>query len=97
MTCVGNPSFSDDTEVRKSRMNQKFAAMVERHLDGILAYCDKPVSLGYLEATNLKAKNLIRRAYGYRDEEYMKLKLIQACTAWMGEFKPWDWTHKIPS
>jgi transposase len=76
---------------------QKFVAMVEKHLDGILAYCDKPVSLGYLEGTNLKAKNLIRRAYGYRDEEYMKLKLIQTCTAWMSEFKPWDWAHKIPS
>ena len=66
-------------------------------MDGILAYCDKPVSLGYLEATNLKAKNLIRRAYGYRDEEYMKLKLIQTCTKWMGEFKPWDLAHKNPS
>jgi transposase len=76
---------------------QKFVALVEKHLDGILAYCDKPVSLGYLEGINLKAKNLIRRAYGYRDEEYMKLKLIQTCTAWMGEFKPWVWAHKIPS
>jgi len=43
---------------------QKFARMVEKHLDGILAYCDKRVSLGYLEGTNLKARNIIRRPYG---------------------------------
>lgn len=77
----------------------KFARMVERHLDGILAFCDKKVSLGYIEATNLKAKNLIRRAYGYRDKDYMRLKIIQACTPWMGKFRPWGWveTHKILS
>jgi len=37
--------------------------MVESHFDGILAYCDKKVSLGYIESTNLKAKNVIRSAY----------------------------------
>jgi transposase len=66
----------------------KFARMVEKHLDGILAYCDKPVSLGYLEGTNLKARNIIRRAYGYRDKEYMKLKIIQGCSS-LGVFEPW--------
>jgi len=78
---------------------QKFAKMVEKHFDGILAYCDKKVSLGYIESTNLKAKNVIRRAYGYRDKDYMKLKVIQACTPWMGHFRPWGWTHlhKIPA
>ena len=76
-----------------------FARMVERHFDGILAYCDKKVSLGYIESTNLKAKNVIRRAYGYLDKEYIKLKIIQACTPWMGRFHPWGWTyaHKILS
>jgi len=53
---------------------QKFAQMLEKHLDGILAYCDKKVSLGYIESTNLKARNVIRRAYGYRDKSYMKPK-----------------------
>jgi transposase len=49
--------------------------MVETHLEGILGYCDKPVSLGYIEGTNLKARNIIRRAYGYRDKEYMSTAL----------------------
>jgi transposase len=75
---------------------QKFARMVERHLEGILGYCDKRVSLGYIEGSNLKARNIIRRAYGYRDKEYMKLKIIQGCSS-LGVFKPWVYADNIPS
>jgi transposase len=75
----------------------KFVRMVEKHFDGILAFCDKKVSLGYIESTNLKAKNVIRRAYGYRDKDYMRLKIIQACTPWMGHFQPWAVTHSNSS
>jgi transposase len=74
---------------------RQFIRMIERHFDGILAYCDKKISLGYIEASNLKARNVIRRAYGYRDKDYMKLKIIQACTPWMAEFRPWESTHTI--
>lgn len=74
----------------------KFVNLVEDHLDGILAYCDKKVSLGYVERTNLTAKNVIRRAYGYGDKEYMKLKIIQACTPWMAQFRPWTVAHSTP-
>jgi len=59
---------------------RKFVRLVERHLDGTLAFCEKKISLGYIESSNLKARNVIRSAYGYRDKEYMKLKVIQACT-----------------
>jgi transposase len=72
---------------------KEFAGMVQKHLDGILAHCDKKVSLGYIEATNLTARNVIRRAYGYRDKQYMKLKIIQAGTPWMNQFQPWRSTH----
>ena len=75
---------------------RKFIKLVEGHWDGILAFCDKKVSLGYIESANLKARNVIRRAYGYRDKEYMKLKIIQACTPWMAEFHPWAVAHSIP-
>lgn len=68
---------------------RKFARMIDKHLEGILAYCDKKVPLGYVEGSNLKAKNIIRRAYGYRDKEYMKLKLIQGCSS-LGVFTPWE-------
>lgn len=67
---------------------KKFSTMIDNHLDGILAYCEKKVPLGYIEGTNLKARNIIRRAYGYRDKEYMKLKIIQGCSS-IGMFKPY--------
>ena len=75
----------------------KFAEMIENHLDGILNYCDKKVSLGFIESANLKARNVIRMAYGYRDKEYMKLKIIQTCTPWMREFNPWKTLHNNSS
>jgi transposase len=70
---------------------KKFATMVEEHLDGILSYCDRKVPLGYVESTNQKAKNVIRRAYGYRNQDFKKLKIIQACTPWMNKFEPWSY------
>lgn len=76
---------------------RSFVKMVDRHLDGILAFCDKKVSLGYIESSNLKARNVIRRAYGYRDKDYMKLKVIQACTPWMAQFRPWTVAHSTSS
>ena len=72
---------------------RNFMKMVDRHLDGILAFCEKKVALGYIESANLKARNVIRRAYGYRDKDYMKLKVIQACTPWMARFQPWTVAH----
>jgi transposase len=54
--------------------------MIERHWDGIPAYCrpENKVSLGVVEGLNNKIRVLQRRAYGYRDEEYLKLKIIAA-------------------
>ena len=59
---------------------ETFAAMIERHWDGIAAYCtpENKVSLGVVEGLNNKIRVLQRRAYGYRDEEYLKLKIITA-------------------
>jgi transposase len=59
---------------------EKFAKMIERHWDGIVSYCHpkNKVSLGMVEGLNTKIRVLQRRAYGYRDEEYLKLKIIAA-------------------
>ena len=58
----------------------KFAAMIERHWDGIASYChpDNKFSLGMVEGLNTKIRVLQRRAYGYRDEEHLKLKIVAA-------------------
>jgi transposase len=79
--------WKDSLKWSRLKPYQQFVKMIDKHLDGILAYCDHKVSLGFIEATNLKARNIIRRAYGYRDEGYMKLKIIQACSS-LGRFDP---------
>jgi transposase len=57
---------------------EKFAEMVERHWDGIAAYCrpENKVSLGFVEGFNNKIRVIQRRAYGLRDEEYLRLKIL---------------------
>jgi transposase len=55
----------------------KFAKSLERHLEGILAYFDFDcLSTGPLEGTNNKIKTMQRKAYGYRDMDFFKLKIM---------------------
>ena len=57
---------------------ERFADMIDRHWDGIAAYCrpENKVSLGFVEGLNNKIRVLQRRAYGLRDEEYLRLKVL---------------------
>ena len=57
---------------------QKFARMVESHWDGIEAYCqeDNKVALGFVEGFNNKIRAIQQRGYGFRDEEYLGLKIL---------------------
>ena len=57
---------------------EKFANMIDRHWDGIAAYCkpENKVSLGFVEGLNNKIRVIQRRAYGLRDEEYLRLKIL---------------------
>ncbi len=66
---------------------EKFAAMIERHWDGIVSYCqpDHKVSLGFMEGLNNKIRLIQRRAYGIKDQEYLMLKVI---TSFIKEPKP---------
>lgn len=56
----------------------RFAALVERNWEGLVQYCrieEKP-SLGFVEGLNTKIRVIQRRAYGLRDEEYLRLKIL---------------------
>jgi len=57
---------------------ERFADMIDRHWDGIAAYCkpENKVSLGFVEGLNNKIRVLQRRAYGLKDEEYLRLKVL---------------------
>ena len=68
------------SQLRWSRLEpfHKFATMIERHWDGIVSYChpDHKVSLGFMEGLNNKIRVIQRRAYGIRDKEYLRLKVL---------------------
>ena len=57
---------------------EKFAKMIERHWDGIAAFCkpENKVALGFVEGLNNKIRVIQRRSYGLRDEEYLRLKVL---------------------
>jgi transposase len=59
-------------------MLERFADTLEEHQEGILNYYDYPISTGPLEGTNTKIQLMKRRAYGYRDYEFFKLKILGA-------------------
>jgi len=54
---------------------QKLADSLLRHKDGLLSYFSHRISTGPLEGLNNKIKVLKRQAYGFRDDEYFKLRL----------------------
>lgn len=57
---------------------ENFAEMIERRWDGIAAYSrpENKVSLGFVEGVNNQIRVIQRRAYGLRDEEYLRLKIL---------------------
>jgi transposase len=58
------------------RVLHNFAKTLRAHAMGILAYYDYPISTGPLEGTNNKIKTMKRQAYGFRDQEFFRLKIL---------------------
>ncbi len=58
------------------RILKRFAKTLAAHRQGILAWYDYPISTGPLEGTNNKIKTMKRQAYGFRDLEFFKLKIL---------------------
>lgn len=58
------------------RMLIDYAKTLALHRRGILAWYDFPISTGPLEGTNNKIKTLQKQAYGFRDKQFFKLKIL---------------------
>lgn len=63
-------------ELSGVRMLIKFAKTLALHREGILNYYNYRISTGPLEGTNNKIKTMQRQAYGFRDLEFFKLKIL---------------------
>lgn len=55
-----------------------FAESLQSHSRGLIAYFSHKISTARVEGINNKIKVLKRKAYGYRDMEYFKLKIYAA-------------------
>jgi transposase len=77
---VGYTNWRAQLKWQRLAPYERFAEMIERHWNGLAAYCrsENKVSLGFIEGLNNKIRVLQRRAYGSRDPEYLRLKIL-AC------------------
>jgi transposase len=66
---------------QRLRPFEEFAELIERHWDGIAAYCrpENKVALGFVEGLNNKIRVIQLRCYGLRDEDYLHPKIL-TCT-----------------
>jgi transposase len=58
------------------RILQQMGKTLAAYRSGLLAYYDVPITSGPLEGTNNKIKTMKRQAYGFRDHEFFKLKIL---------------------
>jgi transposase len=58
------------------RVLQQMAKTLAGHRSGLLAYYDVMITSGPMEGTNNKIKTMKRQAYGFRDKEFFKLKIL---------------------
>jgi transposase len=54
----------------------RFAKTIHEHWEGLLAYFDHPITTGPLEGVNNSIKVMKRKAYGYRDVDFFKLRIL---------------------
>lgn len=68
---------------QRSRLEpfQRLAKRLKRWIDGILSYFEYRITNGVAEGINNKIKVLKRRCYGFHDEHYFFLKILQQCGA----------------
>jgi len=55
-----------------------FKRLLNGHFDGIIAHATYNISAGRIEGINNKIKTLRRQGYGYPDDDYFFLKLLDA-------------------
>ncbi len=53
-----------------------FSKILKNHYDGIISHAEYQISTGKIEGVNNKIKTVRRQAYGYPDDEYLFLKIM---------------------
>lgn len=69
-------SWLKQAETSGIRVLMTMAKTLREHRAGLLAWYDHPISTGPLEGINNKIKLIQHRAYGYRNAEHFKLRIL---------------------
>jgi len=90
-------NWRDSLKWQKLKPYEKFAGLVDRHWEGIAAYCEseKKFALGFVEGLNNKIRVIQRRAYGLRDPEYFRLKVLTCMLPPLDYKNPPEITHSL--
>ena len=62
----------------QENVRTSFSKMLDRHWEGIVAHGYYRISSGRVEGVNNLIKTVRRQAYGYRDDDYFFLKIMDA-------------------
>lgn len=73
-------SWCTQAEQTGIRVLQQMAKTLRKHRASLLAWYDDPISTGPLEGVNNKLKLMQREAFGYRDLELLKLRILSLHT-----------------
>lgn len=72
-------AISDIMDICKATGNKHllwFGQLLDSHFEGIIAHATYKISAGKIEGINQKIKTLRRHGYGYPDDEYFFLKIM---------------------
>ena len=69
-------AWIEKAEASEIQQLKAFAKTLANHRKGILSYYDFRISTGPLEGMNNKIKTMKRQAYGFRDMEFFKLRIL---------------------
>ena len=73
--------ITDIMDICKATGNEHllwFHRLLDKHFEGIIAHATYKISAGKIEGINQKIKTLRRHGYGYPDDEYFFLKIMDA-------------------
>lgn len=68
-------SWLDQLKWQRLKPFEKLGALLAKHYDGLMNYCKVKVPFGVVEAINGTIKAVIRRGRGYRNLDYLLLKV----------------------
>ncbi len=63
----------------KYKKFKSFARIILKRMDILVNWFDRPISNAKAEGVNNVIKRLLKRAYGYKDFEYFRAKVLQKC------------------